>query len=220
LEVFVTTRLNGAATIGVAAVGAALLTLARRAAKRISFQGKSVLIVGGSRGLGLVIARELASEGARVTIAARDAEELDRATKDLESRGATQISRVVCDIRDRAQVDRMVAEVATARGGLDVLINDAGIIQVGPVAHMTVDDFENALATHFWGPLYTVLAAIPHLRQSATARIVNISSIGGKIAVPHLLPYSASKFALVGLSEGLHHELAREGIRVTPSAPA
>jgi NAD(P)-dependent dehydrogenase (short-subunit alcohol dehydrogenase family) len=215
----VTSRLSGTAVAGVAAVGAALFTLARRAARAISFDGKSVLIVGGSRGLGLVIARQLALEGARVTLAARDLDELERAARDLESRGASQVTTVVCDIRDRTQVERMVGEVAAARAGLDVLINDAGIIQVGPAAHMTIEDFENAMSTHFWGPLYTTLAALPHLKQSATPRIVNISSIGGKIAVPHLLPYSASKFALVGLSAGLHHELAREGIRVTTVCP-
>jgi NAD(P)-dependent dehydrogenase (short-subunit alcohol dehydrogenase family) len=184
----------------------------------MDFDGKSVLIFGGSRGLGLVLARELAAEGARVTLAARDAEELDRAREDIEERGLGA-GTVVCDIRQQRQVDAAIAQVAAERGGLDVLINDAGIIQVGPVEHMTVEDFQNALATHFWGPLYAMLAARPHLRQSPTARIVNISSIGGKIAVPHLLPYSASKFALTGLSEGLRAELAREGIRVTTVCP-
>jgi len=215
----VSSRLNGAALIGAAAIGAALFAAVRRESRRISFEGKSVLIVGGSRGLGLVIARQLAREGARVSLAARNVEELERASVDLHRRGATQVGTVVCDVRKRAQVDRMVAEVAAARGGLDVLINDAGVIQVGPASHMKIEDFEDALATHFWGPLYTILAALPHLRQSASPRIVNISSIGGRVAVPHMLPYSASKFALVGLSEGLHSELAREGIRVTTVSP-
>jgi NAD(P)-dependent dehydrogenase (short-subunit alcohol dehydrogenase family) len=210
---------RSATAIGVMAVGAGLVAAARRGARTMSFSGKRVLIVGGSRGLGLVLARELAEAGARVTLAARDVEELERARKDLEDRGATLVNSVVCDIRDRSQVESAVAEVVASRGGLDVLINDAGIIQVGPASHMTIEDFEKAMATHFWGPLYTTLAALPHLRQSSTPRIVNIASIGGKIAVPHLLPYSASKFALVGLSEGLHSELAREGIRVTTVCP-
>ena len=210
---------QAAATVGVMAIGAALVAAVRRGARTMSFSDKSVLIVGGSRGLGLVMARELAEEGARVTLAARDVEELERARRDLESRGAALVNTVVCDVRDRSQVESAVAQVATTRAGLDVLINDAGIIQVGPASHMTVDDFEKALATHFWGPLYTTLAALPYLKQSSTPRIVNIASIGGKIAVPHLLPYSASKFALVGLSEGLHSELAREGIRVTTVCP-
>jgi NAD(P)-dependent dehydrogenase (short-subunit alcohol dehydrogenase family) len=116
-------------------------------------------------------------------------------------------------------VERTIAEVVDERGALDVLMNVAGVIQVGPAEHMTVEDFENAMATHMWGPLYAILAALPHLSQSATPRIVNVSSIGGKLAVPHLLPYSASKFALVGLSEGLRVELAARGIAVTTVCP-
>ena len=95
------------------------------------------------------------------------------ATSPIASRSSARSSRIVHD-----------------RGGIDVLVNNAGIIQVGPLEHMTVDDFEEAMATHFWGPLFTILAALPHMRGSRARRIVNISSIGGKIAVPHLLPYT------------------------------
>jgi NAD(P)-dependent dehydrogenase (short-subunit alcohol dehydrogenase family) len=200
---------------GGAAAGLAVAMWRRRA---VSFDGASVVIIGGSRGLGLVAARQFASEGARLTLVARGADQLDRARIDLERRGA-QVSTAVCDIRDRDQVARTIEEIARDRGGIDVLVNDAGVIQVGPLEHMTIEDFENALATHFWGPLYATLAAIPHLRQSRLARIVNISSIGGRIAVPHLLPYSASKFALTGLSSGLRVELAKEGILVTTVCP-
>jgi NAD(P)-dependent dehydrogenase (short-subunit alcohol dehydrogenase family) len=199
---------------GVAAVAAGVL----RRHRRVDFHGASVVITGGSRGLGLVVARQLAAEGARLTLVARDIDELERARIDLEGRGAS-VATAVCDVRNRAQVERAIAQIASERGGIDVLVNDAGIIQVGPFEHMTVEDFENAMATHFWGPLYATLAAIPHLRQSRVARIVNISSIGGKIAVPHLLPYSASKFALAGLSNGLHAELASDGICVTTVCP-
>jgi NAD(P)-dependent dehydrogenase (short-subunit alcohol dehydrogenase family) len=160
----------------------------------------------------------LAGEGARVTLVARDADELDRAREDLASRGAAAHT-AVCDVRDRSQVEATIRDIAAARGGIDVLINDAGVIQMGPLEHMEVADFENAMATHFYGPLYAILAALPFLKQSEAARIVNISSIGGKIAVPHLLPYCASKFAIAGLSEGLHAELSRYGIRVTTVCP-
>jgi NAD(P)-dependent dehydrogenase (short-subunit alcohol dehydrogenase family) len=105
------------------------------------------------------------------------------------------------------------------RAGLDVLINAAVVIQAGPVGHMTVADYEDAMATHFWGPLFTILAALPHMRRAGARRIVNISSIGGKMLVPHLLPYCASKFALTALSEGLRAELASAGIRVTTVCP-
>lgn len=202
------------------ALGASTVVIGRalRSMRNIEFAGKTVIIFGGSRGLGLVMARELAIEGAHLVLAARDPDELERARADLHSLGA-QVTVIPCDITKRDQVDAAIERVISDHGTIDVLINDAGIIQVGPLEHMTVADFEEAMATHFWGPLFTILAALPHMRRAGARRIVNISSIGGKIAVPHLLPYSASKFALTGLSEGLRAELAREGFAVTTVCP-
>jgi NAD(P)-dependent dehydrogenase (short-subunit alcohol dehydrogenase family) len=200
-------------------VGAGMLAARGwRARRAISFSGKTVLIFGGSRGLGLVIARELAAEGARLVLAARDADELERARLDIDDRGAG-VTTLACDVRRRREVDETVGRVIASHGGIDVLVNDAGAMHVGPLEHMTIADFEEAMATHFWGPLFAILAVLPHMRQSGARRIVNISSIGGRIAVPHLLPYCASKFALTGLSEGLQAELARHGIRVTTVCP-
>ena len=203
-----------------AAVGACGLVLNRlaRASRAIDFAGASVLIFGGSRGLGLEIARQLAAEHAHVMLAARDNEELERARADLAARGLPAAT-LSCDIRDRLQVDAAISRMIDEYGTIDVLINDAGIIQVGPIAHMTVADFEDAMATHFWGPLFAIQAALPHMRRAGARRIVNISSIGGKIAMPHLVPYTASKFALTGLSEGLRAELASEGFAVTTVCP-
>jgi len=189
-----------------------------REARRIDFHDRVVLITGGSRGLGLVLGRAFAHEGARLAIVAREEDELRRAEKDLRGAGA-EVRGFTCDVRDQGQVDATVAAVVEHYGGLDVLVNDAGVIQVGPVDHMTVADFEEAMGIHFWGPLYMMLAARPHLRASGAGRIVNISSIGGKVAVPHLVPYSASKFALTGLSDGMRAELARDGIRITTVCP-
>jgi len=109
--------------------------------------------------------------------------------------------------------------VHTRFGSIDVLVNNAGVIQVGPLEVMTHEDFELAMQAHFWGPLNTIMAVLPSMRQKKTARIVNISSIGGKVSVPHLVPYSASKFALVGLSKGLRAELMKDGIKVTTVCP-
>jgi NAD(P)-dependent dehydrogenase (short-subunit alcohol dehydrogenase family) len=200
------------------AVGGLLVNRLLRSRRAIDFNGKCVVIFGGSRGLGLVIARELALDGARVVLASRKPEELERAQADLEERGF-EVKTISCDVKDRVAVEAAVQQIVSENGVIDVVINDAGIIQVGPLEHMNVADFEEAMATHFWGPLYTTLAALPHMRRAGARRIVNISSIGGKIAVPHLLPYSASKFALTGLSEGLRAELAREGFRVTTVCP-
>ncbi|HYP25970.1 MAG TPA: SDR family NAD(P)-dependent oxidoreductase [Blastocatellia bacterium] len=204
-----------------AAAGAGALLAAReliRRSRRYDMRGRVVLITGGSRGLGLVLARELAREGARLAICARDAEELDRARHDLEQRGAA-VYATACDVTNQFEVEGMVREVTDHYGRIDVLINNAGVIEVGPMEVMTLRDYEHAMKTHFWGPLYSVLAVLPHMKERGEGRIVNISSIGGKISVPHLLPYSASKFALVGLSEGLRAELAKDGIVVTTVCP-
>ncbi|HVF51334.1 MAG TPA: SDR family NAD(P)-dependent oxidoreductase [Pyrinomonadaceae bacterium] len=204
-----------------AAAGVGTLMAARSLLRRwneYDLRGRTALITGGSRGLGLVLAREFASEGARVAICARDPVELERARRDLAGRGA-EVLAVPCDVTERAQVNELVQLVRGRFGRIDVLVNNAGVIQVGPVEVMTVEDYEEALKIHFWGPLYTTLAALPDMRRRREGRIVNISSIGGKIGVPHLVPYSASKFALVGLSEGLRAELSKDGILVTTVCP-
>jgi NAD(P)-dependent dehydrogenase (short-subunit alcohol dehydrogenase family) len=116
-------------------------------------------------------------------------------------------------------VEALVREVSDRLGPVDVLVNNAGTIEVGPVETMEVADFEHAMATNFWGALYAILAVLPDMRLRREGRIANIASIGGKIGVPHLVPYSASKFALVGLSEGLRADLATDGITVVTICP-
>jgi NAD(P)-dependent dehydrogenase (short-subunit alcohol dehydrogenase family) len=200
-------------------LGAAVVTRAAvRRWTRYDLDGKVVVITGGSRGLGLVLARELVAHGARVAICARDANELARAKADLEHRGG-EVFTMTCDVTDRDDIQRLVATVRDELGPIDVLVNNAGVIDVGPMEHMTLADYDRAMATHFWGPLNLTLAVLPEMRARGEGRIVNITSIGGKMAVPHLLPYTASKFALVGLSEGMRAELAKDGIRVTTVVP-
>jgi NAD(P)-dependent dehydrogenase (short-subunit alcohol dehydrogenase family) len=209
-----------AVMVGAVGLGAVMLSQAWRRHRAYDFGSKSVVITGGSRGLGLVMARELAEEGARLTLIARNEDELARAADDIRTRQPfADVLTVVGDIRRRYDAERAIAQVIDRYGQIDVLINNAGIIQVGPLDHMKLADYEDAMATHFWGPLYTVVASLPHMRRQGEGRIVNISSIGGRISVPHLVPYSASKFALVGLSDGLRVELARDNITVTTVCP-
>lgn len=164
------------------------------------------------------MARRLAEEGARLSIAARDEAELERARQDLESRGA-EVTTVVCDVGVRAEAEQLIRQVIERTGAIDVLINNAGVIKVGPLEHMQLADFEEAMAIHFWGPLHTMMAAIPAMQRQGGGRIVNVSSIGGRVGVPHLVPYCASKFALAGLSDSIRAELAKNDIYVTTVSP-
>jgi short-subunit dehydrogenase len=203
-----------------AGLAGAIATRTMRRRSAYDFSGKSVVVTGGSRGLGLVLARQLAAEGARLTLIARDASELRRAADDLRARQpSTEVLIVPADVRESEEVGRAVRQSIDRYGRIDVLINNAGIIEVGPFNHMKLSDYDDAMKTHFWGSLYTILAVLPHMRSQGGGRIVNISSVGGRISVPHLLPYCASKFALSGLSDGLRAELARDRIVVTTVCP-
>jgi NAD(P)-dependent dehydrogenase (short-subunit alcohol dehydrogenase family) len=207
------------ARTALAVAGAVLaVRMIRRERARWDLANRTVLITGGSRGLGLLVARELTREGARVAITARDAATLTRAREDLAGQGATVLA-LPCDVSDREAVERLVRETTQRLGPIDAVVNNAGTITVGPVDEMSVEDYEATLATNFWGPLYTIMAVLPAMRARRAGRIVNVASIGGRLSVPHLLPYSVSKFALVGLSEGLRAELAREGIEISTICP-
>ena len=203
-------------TVGGLALAGCLISRATR--RTCSFAGKVILITGGSRGLGLVLARQFCAEGARVALLARDPDELAKAREELERRGA-KVLTISCDLLDRAKIGAAVQEVVAHFGGLDVVINNAGIIEVGPLEHMQREDFERAMNLHFWAPFDLIMQALPHFRRRGGGRIVNIASIGGRMAVPHLAPYCASKFALVGLSDALRAELARDRIHVTTVTP-
>ena len=185
---------------------------------RYTLRDKVVLISGGSRGLGLVLARHICQQGGRVVLIARDREELARAKADLVARGA-KVLTIECDLLDRAQIQAAVRTAIDHFGKIDILINNAGIIEVGPLDHMTREDYERAMGLHFWAPYELVSQIIPEMRVWGGGRIVNISSSGGKMAVPHFAPYSASKFALSGFSDAIRAELGRDNIHVTTVAP-
>jgi NAD(P)-dependent dehydrogenase (short-subunit alcohol dehydrogenase family) len=186
--------------------------------RQADLRGQVVLITGGSRGLGLALARAFAQEGCRLVLCARDAQELDRARADIVQQGAAVLV-VPCDVANQNQVNSAVEKATRHFGRVDILVNNAGTIQVGPMQTATVQDFEDALRVMFWGVLYPTLAVLPQMRARRSGRIVTITSIGGKVSMPHLLPYTCAKFAAVGLSEGLRAELGREGISVTTIVP-
>ena len=220
--------LMGGAVAGVsvaAATGLGALALAgmvlRGAGARL-LQGKTVVITGGSRGLGMELAREFGAAGARLLLVARNGEELDRARETLIREGCVAADEVLvymADVTDRGQVERMIAWATEQFGQVDVLVNNAGMIHVGPVEDQRVENFEESMKTNYFAMVYSCKAVMPQMLARRGGNIVNIASIGGKMAVPHLLPYSASKFAAVGFSEGLHAELRAKGVRVTTVCP-
>jgi NAD(P)-dependent dehydrogenase (short-subunit alcohol dehydrogenase family) len=196
--------------------------LALRAVRttRYIFHNKVAVITGGSRGLGLVLARHICAQGGRVALIARDPDELARAKADLTCRdGCNTVLTVQCDLLDREQIRAAVRQIVDRFGKIDILINNAGIIEIGPLDHMTRDDFEHSLQLHFWAAYELISEVIPEMRLWGGGRIINISSIGGKIAVPHMASYSAGKFALTGFSDAVRAELARDNILVTTVAP-
>lgn len=204
------------------ALALASITAAARAAvlmrRRTSFAGAVVVISGGARGLGLQIAREAAKRGARLGLLARSEVELEAARAEFAALGI-DVAVTRCDVRDDASVRDALAALTSALGPVDVLFNVAGVIEVGPVDALTIDDYRDAIETNFLGAVRLVEGVRAAMQARRSGRIVNITSLGGRIPVPHLLPYSASKFAILGYSEGLRAELARFGIVVTTIVP-
>lgn len=202
-----------------AAVGVGLAVTGWRGSRPpMSWRRKVVVITGGSRGLGYALGEVFASRGATVWLVARHRDQLDRAVGRLGAYGASIYSHVA-DITDPAAVQTMIDVVTDRHRRLDVVVNNAGIITAAPFANAETADFQTSLDTHFWGPLHVVRAALPWLRRASPGHIVNISSIGGRVGVPHLAPYCAGKFALTGLSQVLRAELAAENVWVTLATP-
>lgn len=185
---------------------------------RSFYKDRIALISGGSRGLGLEIARQICARGGKVALLARDAKELGRAKSDLEYFG-TEVLTVQCDLLETAQIQSAVQQTLERFRKIDILINNAGIIEVGPLGHMQFKDFDRAMRLHFWAPFVLQFLTVPRMRAQGGGHLVNISSIGGRIAVPHMVPYSASKFALTGFSDAIRSDLARDNIYVTTVTP-
>lgn len=211
--------------VGIAAASAAygLATRQRRRARA----GQVAVITGGSRGLGLALAARYGRAGAKLVLAARDHDELTRARESLLRQKAVHspedVLLIPADLTDAGQATSLIEHAIEHFGRIDVLINNAGIIEVGPVEDQPLAAYRRAMATNFFAALHTIHAALPYLLDrkpsQGAAAIVNITSVGGKVAMPHLLPYTASKFALTGFSEGLHAELRHKGVRVTTVCP-
>jgi short-subunit dehydrogenase len=185
-----------------------------------SYHGKSVVITGGSRGLGFALATELVKEGANVTLLARDRTELLRAKNYLQNNFAgAKVQAFVCDVNEENHIQEAFRRILFRYGTIDVLINNAGSVAAGPFEAMNIEDFNAQMKIHFYAPLKAIQNVLPIFKKKGSGKIVNIASIGGKVPVPHMSSYCASKFALAGLSQTLSAELAKDKIQVTTIYP-
>src|SRR5437588_7029349 len=186
----------GTATLAGVGMGLAGWQLYRRLRSGESLLGKTVLITGGSRGLGFAMAQEFSRQGASVVICARDERELQTAQAKLRSLGA-EVLAIRCDVAVQDDVQSMVNEATARFGGIDVLVNNAGVISVGPLEVQTLTDFQEAMDVMFWGTVHPTLAVLPQMIKQGRGTIANITSIGGKVSIPHLLPDGCVKSAAV-----------------------
>lgn len=210
-------RMDYRTAVGLLAGGAFLAGVLRGArSANPPLRGRRVLITGGSRGLGLALAQACARQGAHLILCARDRAELERAQRGFLPPG-TEVELEPCDLDSPPQIRAMFARLRASERPIDLLINNAGVIEVGPIDAIRASDFESVLRTNLMGMIRVTLESIPLMRRGSS--IANICSIGGAVAIPHLLPYSTSKFGAVGFSMGLDAELAGKGIAVTTVLP-
>jgi NAD(P)-dependent dehydrogenase (short-subunit alcohol dehydrogenase family) len=180
-----------------------------------AMKGLRVLVTAGAGGIGLETARAFAEEGAKVHVC-----DVDRkALKNLAAENPS-ITQTIADVSDRAQVAKLFEEALAALGGLDVLVNNAGIAgPTGAVEEIAPEDWDRCIAINITGQFNCARLAVPHLRKSKNASIVNLSSAAGRLGFALRTPYAASKWAVVGLSKSLAIELGPDGIRVNAIQP-
>jgi short-subunit dehydrogenase len=181
-----------------------------------TLRGKVVVVTGASSGIGEATARELASRGASVALAARDAEKLEALRRGISASGGTAIAAQT-DISDRGSVEAMVRKTVEELGQIDVLVNNAGLGLSGRVAELRAEDLRYVFEVNTVGPLNCIQAALPQMRRGG--RIINVSSVVGRRAIPKVGGYCATKFALNALSDALRVEIADKGITVTSVYP-
>jgi NAD(P)-dependent dehydrogenase (short-subunit alcohol dehydrogenase family) len=184
-----------------------------------SLDGQVAIVTGGSKGLGLAIAKGLAEAGALLTLASRSQEALDQAAKEIESTGGHAIAAAT-DVTDAAAVRAMVGQTVEAYGTVDILVNNAGVAPFfGNIDRIRMHRFERYFATNFMGAMHAMRAVAPILLKKQGGSVLNVASLAGFIAVPGLAYYSTSKAALINLTRTAAHEWGPSGVRVNAIAP-
>ncbi|WP_268541405.1 SDR family oxidoreductase [Candidatus Nitrosotenuis cloacae] len=184
----------------------------------MSFQNKVVVITGASSGIGAASCAEFAKRGATVVLVARRREKLEEIQASLAKYGATSMI-IQCDVSKREQVEEMGRKVIGRFGKVDVLVNNAGFAIYGAVSDLTVDEIESQMATNYLGMVYCTKCLLPKMLEQKSGHIVNVASVAASFGLPGIASYCASKFAMLGFSEGLSHELEGTGVGVTVVSP-
>lgn len=179
-----------------------------------NLNGKNILITGGTTGLGFELMRQLVDQECSIAICARNTADLQNIKENFP-----EVLTFTCDVGVKEEVEKLIKQTAESLGHIDVVINNAGIIMVAPMEGFTHEDYEHAMSVMYWGIVHTTFAVLPLMKAQGFGQIVNITSVGGKVSIPHLLPYSAAKFAAVGFSEGIAAELRQHNIYVTTIIP-
>ncbi len=185
----------------------------------MDLKNKTAIVTGGTRGIGRGIANSLVTEGINVCIGARNRSEIDEAVETLSSQGRGRITGLVCDVRNYPQVRSLFERTVADFGGLDILINNAGIGKFGLIEEMSPEDFCAVLETNLFGVYYCCHEAIPLMKRRGGGYIINLSSLAGANPHPRMAAYNASKFGLNGFSEALMQEVRHEGIKVSYIMP-
>jgi 3-oxoacyl-[acyl-carrier protein] reductase len=185
----------------------------------MDYKGKAAIVTGGTRGIGRAIAEALLREGMSVCVCGRKAEEVERAVAEMSEAGEGSVTGAVCDVRDYEEVKALVAHAVDELGGVDVLVNNAGVGLFGPVEEMSPEDFRAVLETNLFGVFYCCREAIPVMKRRGGGYIINVSSLAGANPHPRMAAYNASKFGLNGFSEALMQEVRHDRIKVSYVMP-
>lgn len=174
-----------------------------------SIAGRAAFVTGASRGIGAAVSQALHEAGVRVALASRSGDDL----------GLDGSVGIACDVRDPGSLERAVAGAVGQLGGIDILVVNAGVGAYGPILDLDAEHLEEMIDVNVKGAIYTVRAALPHLMRSEAADVVTLASEAGRRGLPNEAVYCASKFAQVGLTRALDHELREHGIRCTNVCP-
>src|SRR5205085_5230413 len=185
----------------------------------MNYQGKAAIVTGGTRGIGRAIAEALAREGMNVCVGARSVDEVKQTVREVESVGEVSAAGAVCDVRVYEECEALVAHGVEELGGVDVLVNNAGIGLFKPVEETSAEEFRAVLETNLFGVFHCCRAVLPEMKRRGGGYIVNISSLAGANPHPSMAAYNASKFGLNSFSEALMQEVRHDRIKVSYVMP-